>query len=59
MTFLILEKETDKLIDILEDLSPEDIEKYELENPDKYITDEDNAIDEFLEEDMMDYSDLW
>ena len=59
MTFLILEKETDKLIDILEDLSPEDIEKYESENPDQYIIDEDNTIDEFLEEDMMDYNDLW
>ena len=59
MTFLVLDKETDRLIEVLQNLSPEDIEKYELENPDKYIKDEIDLIDENFDEDMMDYSDLW
>lgn len=59
MTFLVLDKETDKLIEVLQNLSPEDIEKYELENPDKYIKDETDLLDENFDEDMMDYSDLW
>jgi hypothetical protein len=59
MTFLVLDKETDRLIEVLQNLSPEDIEKYELENPDKYIKDEADLLDENFDEDMMDYSDLW
>lgn len=59
MTFLVLDKETDRLIEVLQNLSPEDIEKYELENPDKYIKDEKDLLDENFDEDMMDYSDLW
>ena len=57
--FLVLDKETDRLIEVLQNLSPEDIEKYELENPDKYIKDEADLLDENFDEDMMDYSDLW
>ena len=59
MTFLVLEKETDKLVEILENLSPERIEEYELKNPDKYIIDENDLLDKTLEEDMTDFSDLW
>lgn len=60
MTFLVLEKETDKLVEILENLSPESIEEYELKNPDKYIIDENDLLDKTLEEeDMIDFSDLW
>ncbi len=59
MTFLVLEKETDKLVEILENLSPESIEEYELKNPDKYIIDENDLLDKTLEEDMTDFSDLW
>lgn len=59
MNFLVLEKETDKLVEILENLSPESIEEYELKNPDKYIIDENDLLDKTLEEDMTDFSDLW
>lgn len=59
MTFLVLEKETDKLVEILENLSPESIEEYELKNPDKYIIDENDLLDKTLEEDMTDFFDLW
>jgi hypothetical protein len=59
MTFLVLEKETDKLVEILENLSPESIEEYELKNPDKYIIDENDLLDKTLEEDITDFSDLW
>ena len=55
MTFLVLEKETDKLVEILENLSPESIEEYELKNPDKYIIDENDLLDKTLEEDMTDF----
>lgn len=58
MNFLILDKETDELIDVSVDLSSEDIEKYELENPDKYIIDENDLLDEEFEEDITDFSDL-
>ena len=37
-------------IEVLEDISQHDIEKYELENPDKYILDEDNLDDDFDED---------
>ena len=59
MTFLVLDKETDRLIEVLQNLSPESIEEYELKNPDKYIIDENDLLDKTLEEDMTDFSDLW
>lgn len=59
MTFFILNKETDELLDVLENLSPEDIEKFERENPDKYIQDENYLKDEDFNEDVLGYDDIW
>lgn len=50
MKYFILDKDTDELIEVLEDISQHDIEKYELENPDKYITNEDDLDDNFDED---------
>ena len=50
MKYFILDKDTDELIEVLEDISQHDIEKYELENPDKYITNEDDLDDDFNED---------
>lgn len=50
MKYFILDKDTDELIEVLEDISQHDIEKYELENPDKYITNEDDLDDDFDED---------
>lgn len=57
MMFLVLDKDTDELLDVLYDLSPEKIEEYELKYPDRYIQDENNLEDENF--DVIDYSDLW
>ena len=58
MTFLVLDKDTDKLIEILIDLSPKDIEEHEFKNPDKYIIDENNLLDKQFDEDLIDFSDI-
>ena len=50
MKYFVLDKDTDELIEVLEDISQHDIEKYELENPDKYITNEDDLDDDFSED---------
>ena len=50
MKYFVLDKDTDELIEVLEDISQHDIEKYELENPDKYITNEDDLDDDFNED---------
>lgn len=50
MKYFILDKDTDELVEVLEDISQHDIEKYELENPDKYITNEDDLDDDFDED---------
>ena len=50
MKYFVLDKDTDELIEVLEDISQHDIEKYELENPDKYITNEDDLDDNFDED---------
>lgn len=50
MKYFVLDKDTDELIEVLEDISQHDIEKYELENPDKYITNEDDLDDDFDED---------
>ena len=50
MKYFILDKDTDELIEVLENISQYDIEKYELENPDKYITNEDDLDDDFDED---------
>ena len=50
MKYFILDKDTDELIEVLENISQHDIEKYELENPDKYITNEDDLDDDFDED---------
>ena len=64
MKYFVLDKDTDELIEVLEDISQHDIEKYELENPDKYITDENSLDDDFDEEQviidlMYGEEDLW
>jgi L-arabinose isomerase len=50
MKYFILDKDTDELVEVLENISQHDIEKYELENPDKYITNEDDLDDDFDED---------
>lgn len=50
MKYFILDKDTDELIEVLENISQHDIEKYELENPDKYITNEDDLDNDFDED---------
>ena len=50
MKYFVLDQDTDELIEVLEDISQHDIEKYELENPDKYITNEDDLDDDFDED---------
>ena len=50
MKYFILDKDTDELLEVLENISQHDIEKYELENPDKYITNEDDLDDDFDED---------
>lgn len=50
MKYFVLDKDTDELIEVLENISQHDIEKYELENPDKYITNEDDLDDDFDED---------
>jgi L-arabinose isomerase len=50
MKYFVLDKDTDELVEVLEDISQHDIEKYELENPDKYITNEDDLDDDFDED---------
>ena len=50
MKYFVLDKDTDELIEVLKDISQHDIEKYELENPDKYITNEDDLDDDFDED---------
>lgn len=53
MKYFVLDKDTDELVEVLENISQHDIEKYELENPDKYILDEDNLEDDFDEEQVI------
>ncbi len=50
MIYYILDKETDELIDVLTDPSAIDIEEFELNNPDKYLTDEEDLTADFDEE---------
>jgi L-arabinose isomerase len=50
MKYFVLDKDTDELVEVLENISQHDIEKYELENPDKYITNEDDLDDDFDED---------
>ena len=50
MKYFVLDKDTDELIEVLEDISQHDIEKNELENPDKYITNEDDLDNDFDED---------
>ena len=64
MKYFILDKDTDELIEVLEDISQHDIEKYELENPDKYITNEDDLDNNFDEDQIgwdgvFDDDDTW
>ena len=64
MKYFVLDKDTDELIEVLEDISQHDIEKYELENPDKYITNEDDLDDDFDEDQIewdgvFDDDDIW
>ena len=64
MKYFVLDKDTDELIEVLEDISQHDIEKYELENPDIYITDE-NELDDDFDEDRIEWDgvfdddDIW
>lgn len=59
MIYLVLDKETDELVDTLHNVSQEFIEEYELKNTDKYITDEKSLNDIEFDEDDVDFSDIW
>lgn len=59
MNYFVLDKETDDLIEVLTNPSQEFIEKYELENPDKYITDENSLESPDFGEEDIDFSDVW
>lgn len=64
MKYFVLDKDTDELLEVLENISQHDIEKYELENPDKYITNEDDLDDDFDEDQIewdgvFDNDDTW
>ena len=52
MKYFIIDKDTDDLVEIIEDISQFDIDKYEAENPDKYITDETNFNFDLSEDDI-------
>lgn len=55
--FLVLNKEDDSLIKTIEKMTLEEILKYEKENPDHYILDENYQIDLTLD-DEIDFTDL-
>ncbi len=55
--FLVLNKEDDSLIKTIEKMTLEEILKYEKENPDHYILDENYQIDLTLD-DEIDFADL-
>ena len=59
MIYLVLDKETDELVDTLHNVSQEFIEEYELKNTDTYITDEKSVNDIEFDEDDVDFSDIW
>ena len=50
MNFVVIDKDTDEIIDHLEDLSESEIYEYEKENPDYYILPELEDLD-FLSDD--------
>ena len=52
MKYFVMDKDTDELVEILENVTQHDIDKYELENPDKYITDEEGIGIDFNEDDI-------
>lgn len=52
MKYFVMDKDTDELVEILENVTQHDIDKYELENPDKYITDEEGIGIGFNEDDI-------
>lgn len=53
MKYYIIDKDTDDLVEILENVSQFDIDKYELENPDKYILNEDDFNSNLNEDDIV------
>lgn len=53
MKYYIIDKDTDDLVEILENVSQFDIDKYELENPDKYILNEDDFNSGLNEDDIV------
>lgn len=55
--FLVLNKEDDSLIKQIEKMTLEDIVKYEKENPDHYILDENYYTDETID-DEINFDDL-
>jgi hypothetical protein len=59
MIFLVLNKETDELVEVLKDPTKEYLEKYTEEHPNVYIRDENYLIDKQFYEDGIDYNDLW
>lgn len=50
--FLVLSKEDDSLIKQIEKMTLEDIVKYEKENPDHYILDENYYTDETIDDEI-------
>ena len=59
MIFLVLNRETDELVEVLKDPTKEYLKEYEETHPDVYIRDENYLIDKQFYEDGIDYNDLW
>lgn len=51
MAFLVLTQDNDELIEVFQEMTIDQIEQYELENPNYYIVQEDDLLEE-LDEDI-------
>ena len=51
MAFLVLTQDNDELIEVFQEMTIDQIEQYELKNPNYYIVQEDDLLEE-LDEDI-------
>lgn len=58
MKYVIRDIDTDEILDILE-MSDDQVEQYELNNPEHYVLSEEEDINETDKDEMIDISDLW
>lgn len=58
MAFLVLTQDNDELIEVFQEMTIDQIEQYELENPNYYIVQEDDLLEELDEDiDIFDFDD--